>query len=77
MIAANTGPLAAYLANPALNLADAGGVYATAAGQQRGDSSDLDAYLFLKIQFHYKIYKYKTQGGHKYRTRIRRQKIVF
>ena len=46
-------------------------------GDQRGDPTDLDAYLFLKAQFHYKLYKYKTQGGHKYRTRIRRQRIVF
>ena len=71
------GPVAAYLANPALNTPEAGGIYATGIGQQRGDETDLDAYLFLKFQFHYKIYKYKTQGGHKYRTRIRRQKIVF
>lgn len=71
------GPLGAYLANPALNIAEAGGLGATTTGAQRGDSTDKDAYLFLKIQFHYKIYKYKTQGGHKYRTRIRRQKIVF
>jgi hypothetical protein len=71
------GDLAAYVANPSLNTPEAGGTGATGVGAQRGDSSDLDAYLFFKVQFHYKIYKYKTQGGHKYRTRIRRQKIVF
>ena len=43
---------------------------------QRGDSSDYDAYLFLKFQIHYKLYKYRSSSK-KYRTRIRRQKIVF
>ncbi len=71
------GDLAAYLANPALDLPEAGGSWATAPGAQRGDPTDLDAYLFLKFQLTYKVFKYKTQGGHKYRTRIRRQKIVF
>ena len=66
------GPLASYLADPSL-----GEVYGqTTDGQQRGDSKDLDAYLFLKFQMHYKMFKYR-QGGKKYRTRIRRQKIVF
>jgi Outer membrane protein beta-barrel domain len=76
-LAANRGDLAAALANPALDEPEAGGPYATSTRAQRGDETDLDAYLFFKIQFHYKLYKYKTQGGHKYRTRIRRQKIVF
>lgn len=71
------GDLAAYLSDPSLNDPDAGGEFATVTGAQRGDPEDLDAYLFLKFQLHYKLYKYKTQGGHKYRTRIRRQKIVF
>lgn len=67
------GAVGAYLADP--NLGQIPGQ--TSDGEQRGDATDLDAYLFLKIQFHYKLYKYKTQGGHNYRTRIRRQKIVF
>ena len=69
------GDEAAYLADP--NLGAFSGGNPRPMGDQRGDSKDLDAYLFLKAQFHYKLYKYKVQGGHKYRTRIRRQKIVF
>jgi hypothetical protein len=69
------GEIGAYLADPSLHNPLIPGQ--TATGQQRGDSTDLDAYLFLKFQLHYKIYKYRTQGGKKYRTRIRRQKIVF
>lgn len=69
------GDVAAYLADPNLGAFSAGNP--RPMGDQRGDSKDLDAYLFLKAQFHYKLYKYKVQGGHKYRTRIRRQKIVF
>lgn len=72
VLAAERGSLAAYLADPSLDKVPG----QTFAGQQRGDSSDLDAYLFLKAQFHYKIYKYKSSGK-KYRTRIRRQKVVF
>lgn len=69
------GTVGAYLADPNLGAFSNGG--RRPPGDQRGDPTDLDAYLFLKAQFHYKLYKYKTQGGHKYRTRIRRQKIVF
>lgn len=72
-IAAAHGDVAGYLADPSLGEIQ----NQTGTNEQRGDSSDLDAYLFFKFQLHYKIYKYKTQGGHKYRTRIRRQKIVF
>ncbi len=71
-IEASTGPLAAYLADPSLGLV--GGQSVT--GAQRGDTKDLDAYIFFKFQVHYKMYKYRTSSK-KYRTRIRRQKIVF
>lgn len=72
------GDVAAYLSNPAL---DSGplvenGIISTAPGMQRGDEKDLDAYLFLKLTADWKLYKYKS-GSKKYRTRIRRQKIVF
>lgn len=66
------GPAAAFLADP--NLGEIAGQ--TAAGQQRGDPDDNDAYLFLKFNVHYKLYKYKSNNK-KYRTRIRRQKVVF
>jgi hypothetical protein len=69
---ASRGNVAAFLADPNLNLV-AG---QTAAGQQRGDPDDLDAYLFLKFHVHYKLSQYKG-GNKKYRARIRRQKIVF
>ncbi len=64
-----SGELAAYLADP-----QTGDRYG--AGEQRGDPDDLDAYLFLRAHLHYKLYKYKTRSK-KYRTRLRRQKIVF
>ncbi len=74
------GPEAAYLANPSLRdpllIADLDGFDPTGTNQQRGDEKDKDAYLFLKAQVHYKLVKYKS-GSKKYRTRIRRQKIVF
>ena len=76
-IRAAYGDIAAYLADPSLNDPEAGGAFATLTGAQRGDPDDLDAYLFLKFAVHYKVYKYKTRGGHRFRTRISRQKIVF
>ncbi|MEO8066538.1 MAG: DUF6089 family protein [Flavobacteriales bacterium] len=75
----NYGDLAAYLANPALHETENNpdiGYDPTLTNYERGDSKDNDAYLFLKVQFHYKVFKYRTSSK-KYRTRIRRQKIVF
>jgi hypothetical protein len=69
---ASRGPEAVYLADPSLGLIPG----QTNVGQQRGDPTDLDAYLFLKAQVHYKLYRYRS-GSKKYRARIRRQKIVF
>ena len=77
-IRAANGDVAAYLADPSLGvgaLYDAG-LNPTATGEQRGDDTDLDAYLFLKFTADWKLYKYKS-GSKKYRARIRRQKIVF
>ncbi len=71
-IEAAYGPVAAYLADPSLGEVPG----QTNTDQQRGDTKDLDAYLFFKFQMHYKIYKYRSSSK-KYRTRIRRQKIVF
>ena len=66
------GPEAVFLADPSLGLIPG----QTGVGMQRGDPTDLDAYLFVKAQVHYKLYKYRS-GSKKYRSRIRRQKIVF
>lgn len=67
------GPLAAYLSDPSL-----GGIAGqSATGQQRGDPTDKDGYIFLKAQFHYKIYKTRDNQNKKFRSRIRRQKVVF
>jgi hypothetical protein len=72
------GPIAAYLSDPSLGVGELYeyGLNPTATGQQRGDEKDKDAYLFLKFQVHYKIYKHR-QKSKKYRARLRRQKIVF
>ncbi|MCB0763847.1 MAG: DUF6089 family protein [Flavobacteriales bacterium] len=78
VLLAERGPEAAYLSDPSLGVGELyeQGLNPTATGQQRGDPDDLDAYLFLKFQVHYKMYKYKSKSK-KYRARIRRQKIVF
>lgn len=72
------GSEAAYFADPSIGegpLYEAG-LNPTATGQQRGDSEDMDSYLFMKFQLQYKLVKYRS-GSKKYRSRIRRQKIVF
>lgn len=66
------GQLAVYFADPSLGLING----QTAPGQQRGDPDDLDAYLFLTFNANYKLFKHRSSSK-KYRTRIRRQKIVF
>ncbi|HOZ40534.1 MAG: hypothetical protein IPO05_02350 [Flavobacteriales bacterium] len=73
-IADRSGAQGAFLADPSVY--DARFPEFGSAGQQRGDPDDLDAYLFLKAQLHYKIVKYRS-GSKKYRSRIRRQKIIF
>ncbi|MBP7449194.1 MAG: hypothetical protein KA817_04130 [Flavobacteriales bacterium] len=76
LIAATYGVEAAFLADPSVDEARRVIPGFGSAGQQRGDPDDLDAYLFLKAQLHYKIVKYRS-GSKKYRSRIRRQKIIF
>jgi hypothetical protein len=66
------GDMAAYLADPSLGLIDG----QTDIGQQRGNHRNYDAYMFLTFNANYKIFKYRSNYK-KYRTRIRRQKIVF
>ncbi|MBX2973487.1 MAG: hypothetical protein KF797_10315, partial [Flavobacteriales bacterium] len=77
-IRAARGDMAAFMADPSIGSGPLYeyGMNPTATGQQRGDDKDLDAYLFLKAQVHYKLVRYKGSSK-KYRTRIRRQKIVF
>ena len=69
-IGSPSGEAAAFLADPQPEGLRYG------PGEQRGDPDDLDAYLFIRAQVHYKLYKYKSRSK-KYRTRLRRQKIVF
>ena len=80
LLLAARGPEAAFLADPSpdggIRLTFPPDYDPTGPGTQRGDPDDLDAYLFLKAQLHYKITKYRS-GSKKYRSRIRRQKIVF
>ncbi len=71
-----SGDVGVYMANPSLGVGEGISEFTTSPGQQRGDSSDNDAYLFLRFQVHYKIHKNKS-GSKRYRTRIRRQKIIF
>lgn len=77
-IRAANGDVAAYLADPSLRTGPIyeAGLNPTATGEQRGDETDLDAYIFLKVTADWKLYKYKS-GSKKYRSRIRRAKIVF
>ncbi len=66
------GPEAAYLSDPSLGAIPG----QTSVGEQRGFSDHNDGYIFLKGQIHFKIYHYRSKIK-KFRTRIRRQKIVF
>lgn len=72
LIKEQRGEMAAYLADPSLGTVPG----QTKTGQQRGYSDHNDAYLFLKVQMHYKLYKYRSRSK-AYRSRLRRQKIVF
>lgn len=47
-------PMATYFANPTIN---ALGTYVTADGQQRGDPTHRDAYVFVTFSINYKLYK--------------------
>ena len=64
-IAANNPSLAAaavFFANPSINSITAAnneGINPTGVGQQRGDSTDNDAYLFVHVTVSYKIGKFR------------------
>jgi hypothetical protein len=70
---ANYGPVSAHMADPNLgNYVNAGGdSYVTAVGQQRGDPTDRDNYMFLTFGAFYKI---NTKSSH-YGRGPRRKKI--
>lgn len=60
LIAAAFGPAAGYFADPSLGLIQAPpGFEPNGIGQQRGDSSDNDAYLFAHITVNYKIGRFR------------------
>jgi hypothetical protein len=71
----NKGQVAAYLSNPSLGIQNEGKApIVTAPGQQRGDKSDNDGYLFLMFKVDYLIIsenkaKRKTKGHFKKKTR--------
>lgn len=75
-IEAANGPIAAYFADPSLGEGPNISYQTTAAGAQRGDDEDLDAYLFLRFTAQYKMFKNRSRTK-RYRTRMRRQKIIF
>lgn len=64
-IAANNGNLgaaAAWFSNPGtgnITAANNGGIDPTWVGQQRGDASDNDAYMFMHLTVNYKIGKFR------------------
>jgi hypothetical protein len=69
VILSERGETAAFLADPSLQNypealgGDATGYNQTAAGEQRGDSKDKDAYMFLNITVNYKMpYKRRTRS---------------
>jgi hypothetical protein len=58
----NMGAAAMFFANPSqaeITAADNGGVDPTGIGQQRGDSGDNDAYMFVHLTVNYKIGKFR------------------
>lgn len=53
---ANYGPASAAMADPNLgNFTDVNGSFATAPGEQRGDKTDKDNYMFLTVGVFYKM----------------------
>ena len=76
IIEATNGVVAAFFADPSLGEGENISPVTTAAGQQRGDSEDLDAFVFLRFTANYKMFKNRSRSK-RYRTRMRRQKIIF
>lgn len=51
------GPIAAYMADPQLGqIIYPDNIFVTGAGQQRGDDTDNDAYIFAIVSVNYKVY---------------------
>ncbi len=56
------GAAAAYFSNPTQNIVNAsnnGGINPTGIGQQRGDATDNDSYMFMHLTVNYKIGKFR------------------
>jgi hypothetical protein len=82
LIAEKQGKTAAYLADPSFGFIVRDGEAIanpeqTATGEVRGDSSDLDAYMFLNVNAFYKIDKKRYKRGNGRVVRKRTSKIVF
>jgi hypothetical protein len=65
------GPLAGYFSNPQLGNKPA---YVTRQGQQRGDPSDRDGYMYFMVSYYYKI---SSKSGVYGRNKVRRIKASF
>jgi hypothetical protein len=82
LIEEKQGKTAAYLADPSFGFIVRDGEAIanpeqTATGEVRGDSSDLDAYMFLNVNAFYKIDKKRYKRGNGRVVRKRTSKIVF
>ncbi len=51
------GDVAAYFADRSLEMIGPGGTWQTRPGEQRGDSDDLDSYMFAQLTVGYKLFK--------------------
>ena len=85
-VGGDQGELAAYLSNPSLGVAQEGlSARVTAPGQQRGDATDNDGYMFAWLTCHVQIRdKYKKGGSFKGKKRkykpsgsSRLRKVIF
>jgi len=85
-VGGDQGELAAYLSNPSLGVAQEGlSARVTAPGQQRGDATDNDGYMFAWLTCHVQIRdKYRKGGSFKGKKRkykpsgsSRSRKVIF
>jgi len=74
ILAQEIGPESVYLSDPNLGLDPNPGFNVTGTGQQRGDVTDKDGYMFLMLNVHYKI---KSQNRGYGSMRRKRYKASF